>query len=239
MSTQGFLTRLAILFLVLPLLAGTLRAQKSATTGSWQTKPVSEWDTDDVKSILQDSAWGKAYLEKSSFSKPATGTAIYDTSIVFTLRSALIVRLAIVRAEQIKAKYDSMDAKAKAELTKRLKPILDCELCQKYYIVSVRGDSELLRQAPRVQNRASHIYLSNEKGEKRQLSSFTPQKGSDSEALFYFNRYDASGKPLITADNQILTFYFRAEANDDSVVKAIERVEIKVRDIVRENQVIF
>ena len=232
-------SQLVVLSITLLLFGATSTAQNTTTVDAWESKSVSDWNEDDVRKILQGSAWSRQVSGRPSHNSQQLGTVVYESRLLFTLRSSLLVRLAIVRSEQLKAKFDSMDEKAKAEFNKRFKPILDCELCEKSYIVAVRGDSQLLRQAARVKNRAANIYLSNDKGEKRELQSFTPQVIPGSEALFFFNRFDANGKPLLSPDDSVLTFNFKLEADDDSVIMLLERVNIKVRDIVRENQVIF
>ena len=221
------------------LFTSAMLGQEAAKSSSWEDKPINEWNEEDVKNILQNSAWSKTIVGKPVHTSPQLGTIVYNSRVIFTLRSALLVRYAVIRSEQLKAKYDSMDAKARAEFSSRFKPILDCVLCKQSYIIAVRGDSELLRQAARVKQRAPNIYLSNEMGERRELSSFSPQTIPGSEALFFFNRYDAAGKPLLTAENKVLTFNFRTEAGDDPVINLLERVNIKVSDIVRENHVIF
>ncbi len=236
---KHILSKVWVVCILSQLFVGTMPGQKPAKTSSWENVPVSEWSEEDIKNILQNSPWSKRIVGKPSNTSPQLGTIVYESRIVFTLRSALIVRYAIIRAEQLKAKYDSMDPKVKADFVKRLKPVLDCSMCEKSYIISVTGDSDLLRQAGRVKNRAPNIYLSNEKGERRELSGFSPQTTPGSEALFFFNRYDANGKPLLTPENEKLTFNFRFETGDDSVIGLLERVEIKVSDIVRENQIIF
>ena len=234
-----FLTRFSILTVAICLLGCAVLAQKVTKGSSWEDKPIDEWNEEDVKNILQNSPWSKTIVGKPSHTSQQIGTIVYESRLVFTLRSSLLVRYAVVRSEQLKAKYDSMDAKAKAELGSRLKSILECKLCEKFYIIGVRGDSELLRQAGKVKHRAPNIFLSNEKGEKRELVNYSPQTTPDSEALFFFNRYNASGKPLITTENEVLTFNFRLEPGDDPRITLLERVNIKVSDLVRENQVIF
>jgi hypothetical protein len=236
---KRFFIRIWVLSVALQLLVGGALAQTAANSEAWKSKPVSEWSEGDVKDILQNSAWSKHISGRPTHTSRQLGTIMYESHLLFTLRSSLVVRFAIIRSEQLKAKYDSMDAKAKAEFGNRFKPILDCALCEKSYIVAVRGDSELLRLAGRVKYRAQDIYLSNEKGEKRELASFSPQTIPGSEALFFFNRFDANGKPLLTPDNEVLTFNFKLESGDDSIINLLERVDIKVRDIVMENQVVF
>ncbi|HUR99266.1 MAG TPA: hypothetical protein VMZ26_14465 [Pyrinomonadaceae bacterium] len=224
--------------LLLMTVAGAF-GQKAQPNTSWEEKPIDSWDAEDVKTILQNSAWSNILIGKPSHSSPQLGTVVYESRAVFTLRSSLIVRYAMVRSEQLKAKFDSMDTHGKVEFGKKFKPLLDCALCEKFYIVAVWGDSDLLRQAGRVKNRAQNIYLSNEKGEKRELANFSPKNAPDSEALFFFSRFDANGKPLIGPENTTLTFNFKNESGDEPVINLLEHVQIKVRDIVREGQVIF
>jgi hypothetical protein len=105
--------------------------------------------------------------------------------------------------------------------------------------VAIQGDSRTLISAPTVQRRSSSIYLSNEKGEKRILAKYSPQTTTGSEALFFFPRNNDKGEPLLKPDNVSLIFNFKYESDDDDLVRMFERIEIKVREITRENTVIF
>jgi len=229
------LTKILILCFAFLSFTSPTTAQKAQPGKSWEDKNIAEWDETDVKTILRNSPWGKI-LEGGGIQ---LGGAGLNVRALFTLRSALIVRYADVRAEQLKLKFDSLDEKAKAEFIKKFKPVLDCSACERSYIVGVVGDSDLFRQPALVKNRAPRIFLSNENGERRELSNFSPQTIPGSEALFFFPRYDTNGKPLVTPANKTLIFTIVTEPEDDSVVQLLRRVEIKVSDIVREGQVIF
>ena len=229
------LTRVFVLLIGLLALSSGATAQKI----SWEEKPIGEWNEGDVSTILKNSPWGRVLAGRPSGSAPQIGTIVYESNALFTLRPSVILTYGVIRAEQLKSNYASMGAKAKGEFNKRLKPLLDCPLCEKFYIVSVSGNSDLLRNSVKMKSRAPRIYLSNDRGEKRELKSFTPSASAGGEASFYFERFDANGKPLLTASDMTVTFNFLSEPNDDPVINLIQRVEIKVKDIVRENQVIF
>nr|MBP7476399.1 hypothetical protein [Pyrinomonadaceae bacterium] len=117
--------------------------------------------------------------------------------------------------------------------------LLACSDCDRFYIVSIVADSDLLGNAAGVQRRASKIFLLNDKGEKRELVRFSPKTTGSSEALFFFKRYDANGMPLLSPRNTSFSFNFGVEPQDDDPIRIMERIEVKVPLIVRQNQVIF
>ena len=91
------------------------------------------------------------------------------------------------------------------------------------------------------------VYLSDEKGEKRTLANFVPEPEDGGEAIFYFPRNDASGKPLLGADSDKLIFNFTIRFNRDedgyiapgAHVSMFDGMEFKARDLVRNGKVIF
>ena len=232
--------RLSRTLCVLPLIAGltlTCLAQ-SGRSGGWESKPVDQWDREDVAFILERSPWSHR-IDERKVETSAIGALNTGGSVSFVLRSALILRYAIIRKRQLDEKYDSMSAKEKDEFNKKYASVLKCEECEKYYIVAIAGYSRTLQNVPLVQARKERIFLSNEHGEKRMLAKYAPQKGNLGEALFFFPRYNEKGEPLLTPSNKTLTFHFAYELNDDDRVKSFERVETKVADIVRSDMVIF
>ena len=216
-------------------------AQDNAAKDTWETKPVDQWDETDVMSILKDSPWNQVLSMKSTEASRVFNTLIVlEDGASFTLRSALTVRLAIIRKRQLAEKYDSMNAKDQTQFNAKYKSVLECPDCEKFYIVSVVGDSRVLKNGGIVEFRKKNIYLSNEKGEKRFLGRYSPQVAPGSEALFYFPRNDEKGKPLLSKDDLTLTFNFwYDDQEDDPVIKLIEKVKVKVADIVRDGVVIF
>jgi hypothetical protein len=224
----------ALLFLFAALGIGAVPQTKP---DSWESKPVDQWADKDVKAILLNSAWGRSLFGMCCSGQPVT----FEKSATFRLHSALPMRLAAIRKLQLNQQYDSMDEKRKAEFDKKYRDVLECALCEKYYIVAFGGEDSLtLRSSGRIQRRSGSIYLSNEKGERRTLARFIPQKDQAGEALFYFPRNNDKGEPLLTPKNTTVTFNFVPdEPDDESFIRFISKIETKVQDLVREGKVIF
>lgn len=213
-------------------------SQTNLKPAAWESKPIDTWNETDVADILQRSPWGQRISNRTA--EPSfLGVIVQDIYATFSLRSALTVRLALIRLRQLSEKYDSMAEKQRKEFDAKYRSLRDCEQCSDYYIVAIGGDSRILKNAVIVKRRKEMIFLSNELGERRKLEKFVPQVQTGSEAVFLFPRNDEKGKPLLNADSKTLTFNFRNESNDDAVVKLVERVEIKVQDISRDGIVIF
>jgi hypothetical protein len=226
----------------LAFLSLSILAQKQKASAPWESKPIDQWNNDDVAAILGHSSWSFTISGRMATSVSAPG---FDASVAVpaacevTLRSALIVRYAMVRKRQLMEKFDSMDETKKADFNKRNKATLECPACEQFYVISIIGDSRILQQPSLVQNRFSDIYLKNEKGEKRVLAKYNPQTISGSEAVFFFPRFDEHGRPLLTPENKTFTFHFPYRESDDPVILAVQNIEINVADITRSGQVIF
>ena len=214
-------------------------AQSKTPNTAWESKPFDQWDEADIKAILKDSPWSKGvdgYVTNSN----EWGVTHNPGSASFRLQSALPIRLASLRKLQLAEKYDAMDDKHKEAFNKKYRNILECPRCEKFYIVAIGGaNSPILQNGGSIERRAGSIYLTNEKGERRTLASFTPQTSQVSEALFYFPRNNAKGEPLLTPKNTTLTFNFITEDTDEIFLNIISRVEVKVQDIVIDGKVIF
>ena len=234
-------SRTLILFFVILAFGYSVLAQTKNAQNAWESKPIDQWDAADIKNILEKSVWGRVIEGENVISNPVFGVQMprINTDIWFTLRSALTIRLAIIRKRQLAEKYDSMSPTAKAEFNKRNSSVLDCPACEKYYIVSVVGDSTTLRNKDLINSKKALIYLSNEKGDRRELANFSPQATSGSEAAFYFLRNNEKGEPLLSPDNKTLTFRFNLNVDEELRLRFLQKVDIKVADLVRDGKVIF
>lgn len=230
--------RIAFLYLLVLFCSVSIPAQTKPSGGDWENKPIDQWSEADVKFILGNSAWGRT-LEGRFADQSRLGTIAQNGFARFSLRSALTIRLALIRNLQLTEKYDTMSPQNKAAFNAKYKAVLDCVLCEKFYIVAVTGDSRILQSAMIINRRSDSIYLSNEKGLRRNLAKYSPQTTPGSESLFFFPRFDEAGKPLVDADNITVTFNLRPELGDDPIVRVLNRVDIKVEDIVRGKVVIF
>jgi hypothetical protein len=209
-------------------------AQAKPSTSDWETKPIEEWGNKDVNYLLTDSPWShtvKGWVQ--------SGPLLVERSVQFRLHSAIAIRFARLRKRQLEEKYDSMDAKAKARFNQKYKSDLECAKCAASYIVSILDDGRELSKRGVVTGRKKHIYLSNDKGERRMLHGFMPPKTGGNEALFFFPRYDEKGEPLLKTDNETLVFNINVNEDDEPIFQLLKRVSINVREIVRDGKVVF
>ena len=187
----------------------------------WE-RPYAEWKLDEAQKIVNKSPWALSYTdigvevdtrtlnEKSLFG---------GVSPVFVVRlySANTLRRGLVRMNQFGQKYDSLNAAEKLKIDERNKPILDCELCKKYYILVVvqpaapdAGATLVGRKFKDVkfEDLKGRVYLANEKKEKRELVQFIAPKSENGFAIFYFDRFDSSGQPLISENSKKMSAVF-------------------------------
>lgn len=214
-------------------------AQSKPWNTDWESKPVDQWNDADIRTILRNSPWSKV-IEGVITGSNEIGVTHNPGAATFRLHSALPIRLASIRKLELAEKYDAMDEKHKAEFNKKYRNIMECPLCAKYYIIAIGGaESRTLQNGGSIKRRAASIYISNEKGERRTLASYTPQANQAGEALFYFPRNDDKGEPLLTSNNTTLTFNFITEDFDEIFLSIIGHIDVKVQDIVRDGKVIF
>lgn len=85
-------------------------AQLSASVTSWQKKDWTEWSEQDCSNVLLHSPW--AFQAATTWQEPR-----YEIHRAYSIKfiSALPVRLALVRQEQLKAKYDKMASEQRKE----------------------------------------------------------------------------------------------------------------------------
>lgn len=136
--------------------------------------------------------------------------------VVIRLHSGLPIRQAINRARQIGNNYDKMSPEQKAEYDKGAKGYLDCAVCHDYYVISItkftdstgQGIDEAVFQRSTLEELKGNVWLSNDKGERRELFQFTAPKKAGDSAYFFFPRNDAAGHPLISAEDKSFTLSF-------------------------------
>ncbi|MBK8466953.1 MAG: hypothetical protein IPL32_14110 [Chloracidobacterium sp.] len=206
-----------ILLKLFPLAFGLLLCGTVSAQNSWE-KPADKWNLDDCMKIINKSPWSFNYSEvgvemdsKALNEKMTFGSV--SPVIIVRLYSADIVRRALVRINQIGQKYDSLGASEKAKIDERNKPILDCELCKKYYIMVVLQPASSNASATLIGRRFRNvkfedikesIYLTNDKKEKRELVQYVAPQTDTGVAIFYFDRLGKDGKPLVTDDTKKL-----------------------------------
>lgn len=201
-------------------------------------KPFTEWSKDYANKVLKDSPWAISYQspqglveaervqiarEQSeqivSRNRPTSAASRYvPVPVVIRLNSALPIRQAMVRLQQIASNYDKMNDKDRTSFDASTKDFLDCVPCEKFYVVTItkfknsgEGIEEGIFQSMTLKDLKGKVFLTNDKGEQRELIQFIPPKKDGESAVFFFQRNDSNGKPLLSTENKELTFLFASE----------------------------
>lgn len=224
-----------LLLILLLVISSQIYAQK-------KEKPFTDWSKDYAQKILKESSWAKSYqsteglvaAEQAQVAREQADQGIArvgprmrgDTAtarsvpapIVIRLNSALPIRQALVRLQQIAANYDKMNENDRADFDNATRDFLKCAACEKFYVVTLtkfknsgEGVDEGLFQSMKYEDLKGNVFLMNEKGEKRELVQFIPPKKDGESAVFFFQRNDKDGHPLISPENKELSFVFASD----------------------------
>ena len=199
-------------------------------------KPFQQWSKEEVNKILSDSLWARTQATRiqrrgqvrsiagqteseGGISRKGELTSAEDpVDYRFTLRlhSALPIRQALVRREQLNWDYDKRsEAERKAFDQQAKEMLLDCAVCADNYILSVGFSSnntsgnDMIHQwfgGATLPALKGYIYIANERGERRDLVAFIPPKAAGDDVFFIFPRLDEKGQPLFTAADKKLLF---------------------------------
>lgn len=233
-------------------------------------KEVDKWSKKDALEILNDSPWTRMHQSIQGAASASASEALRAQSdnrlagaergssartgapppVLMRLYSGLPIRLALTRLNQIGSDYDKMNDENKAKFNADGKKMLDCAICQNYYVVTLMqvpnpsGQSveEAIFQGMTTEQMKGNIWLKNDKGEIRELAQFiAPQKRGDS-ATFFFPRKNDKGEVLLTKDNSDLSFVFNANfltANNRFAYLLPRQFDFKVSKITRGDVVVF
>lgn len=252
------LALLGLTTLMLIACASQSPAQDGATN-----KPFEQWSKDDVNKILTDSMWAKTQAiriqrrsqvrsiagqtESETFSgKGELSSAEDPLDYRFTLRlhSALPVRQALVRREQLKWNYDKRSASERKAFDEQAQQmLLDCAVCADNYVLSVgfsstnsSGNDMVYKwfSAATLPSIQGYIYLANERGERRDLAGFIPPKSPGDDVYFIFPRLDDKGQPLFTATDKKLRFFM-----SDNNAKSITNFTLDISKLLVDGKTAF
>ena len=209
----------------------------------WE-KPFTQWTKSDVEKILTNSPWAKTEEERWG----GVGMSPFSYKVIVRLRSALPVRQALVRLNQLNAKYDKMSEAEKAAFDAKTKGLLECPACANNYVISMNspitrgpGDDRVGRlKDESLSSLKQYVYIANEKGERRELVHFVPPKVLGDEAVFFFPRLDDKGRPLLTLDSKKLIFYIEPRVFErNKGVFIFEKIEFDVSKLLLNGEVAF
>lgn len=223
--------RFSLVLVLLLLTSSFAAAQKSVPD-----KPIEKWSQKDAMDVLNESAWTKSYQSLQGAAAASQADALRAQSdnrligaergrsersgapapVIMRLHSGLPIRLALVRLNQLGAGYDKMNDEDKAKFNEGAKKLLDCALCQNYYVVTLtlmsnpsgQGVEEAIFQGMTNEQMKGQVWLRNDKGVTRPLAQFVPPQKRGDSAVFFFARKDEKGDLLLTKDNSEFSFVF-------------------------------
>ena len=206
-------TMLILLCLLTPVWAQT----------DWRQKPYHQWTLADAEQVLGDSPWAQTRSRERIGHPLPSGVAFDSGSITLRLRSAPPVRQALTRLRQIRGKYDQMSASEKASFDSKTKVLLECPGCADHYVVTLSppfdrhsGVPSSLRTLP-LATLKNYVTITNERGETRELLHVERPKTQGGEAVFFFERFNEKGEPLLTPSNKKLTVSFASQVFTDHI----------------------
>lgn len=238
-------------------------------------KPFQKWNRDEAAKILNESPWiatyqsveGMAAADKEAILKDqdssnaarvgpratdarAQAKGLSVPLIVVRLQSAMVIRQAMVRLQQIAANYDKMDEGKKTAFDASTKDILDCPYCKNYYIITMgksidpshqRVEEGLFQTITPAQMKGM-VWLVNDAGVRSPLAQFLPPKAGSDPAIFFFPRRDTSGKELIAPDSKNFKIEFSGDffTSKNPYAGIIPRsFAFDVAKVVHDNQLVF
>lgn len=234
-------------------------------------KSYTKWGKEEALRLITDSAWAKPYQSTSGSADAAARQSIREQGqsansggsnprsvgrdfgpppVTLRLHSALPMRQAMVRLQQIDAGYDKMNAADKAAFDASRQNYLACAICKDYYVVSLTRASDSSRstveegvfQGMTMDDLRGNIKLMNEKGEERELVEFNPPKGARDQTVFYFKRTDDAGVPLFSEDSKEVKFVINPtflDAKNRFAYLLPRTFEFKTSKMIRDNKLVF
>lgn len=214
---------------VLFLLPATLLMGLCVAFGAefWEKKELDTWSAQECTKMLSNSPWaydmklvGMADQDRGGKPTEVFGgeTGVGGQPFILynvQLRSALPVRMAVVRQLQIANKYDSLSAEQKQAFDQSAKAFLDTNYSDKIvvnvaYSSNVRDNYIPLAQHWQTRTKEllmNSVFLYASKGNKLRLIDFNVAQGGKQEFQFVFPRM-IDGKPILTPEDKSLILEF-------------------------------
>jgi hypothetical protein len=205
-------------------------------------KSYKEWSKEEAAKVMNDLPWANRYQSERGLDAAAiqqqrreqadtrlsgaergnlgvTGAPIPVTVRLF---SAMPIRQAMVRIQQLNAGYDKMSSDEKAKFDASRAAFLDCKICKDYYVVTLSKDKDAsttvnngIFQTLKLADLKGKVWLENDKGERREITEFTPPKSETDAAVFFFKRTDDAGVPFYAPSDKMVKFMFSNELRDN------------------------
>jgi hypothetical protein len=182
--------------------------QTAVADDFWEKKPYEQWSKKEAQHLLEDSPWSKKTVfttvaggvgsgpsrpgQTAAAMSAATGHA-ESASVTYTvqLRSAAIVRRAVVRLKQFDAQYDRMNAEQKAAFDRAAGPYIEASFPDSVAVYvtytcnvdSVLADLQRYWRAQNVDQLKSSVML-NVGGQKIPLVGYALAQGQAFQFVF-------------------------------------------------------
>ena len=225
------------------ILVFTLVFASSAFGQKYLQKSYKEWSQDEAAKILKDSGWALEYqseeglaaaqslqqARESSDNNRGTyrgnqGRVDVPVPVTVRLHSALPVRQAIVRLQQLGTNYDKMNAEDKLKFDESTAKFLECAVCKGYYVITIAkwkdtstSVSDGIFQTMSLHDLKGKVWLANDKDAKLELEQITPPKNASDSAVFFFKRTNDQGAPFFTTADKQIRLVFANELRQNNV----------------------
>lgn len=200
----------------------------------WEKKDYSQWTQRECKKILEDSPWAKTYS--------IAGRGDYDYRV--QLRSALPVRMAIVRSMQLASNYDKLSSEQRQEFEKRAEEYLSTSFPNRIFVNLIGGPNpdkldyprrlsvDLLRywQIKTTELLKNTVFLIAARGNRIPLLQYNVSQSDKCEFQFIFPR-QYQGLPALGPEDKFLKLEFDYPAWSSYTVAERALIEFKVDEM--------
>jgi len=233
------------------------------------SKPYKEWSSEEVAKVLSDSPWATQYqserglaaagMEQQARDQAGTNISGRDRGnlgrpevpvpLNIRLFSALPVRQALTRGQQLQIGYDKMSADEQKKFDDGRAKFLECPICSDYYVVTITkwkdtstSVSQGIFEGISAAELKGKIYLVNDKGDKLDFTEFTAPKNATDSAVFFFKRKNDKGETFFTPSDKSIKLVFANELRDASNAYSgllPKQIEFKVAKMVIDGNLVF
>lgn len=237
-------------FLLLGLLLGCLAASQG--TEFWDKKEYREWSERECRKLLEDSPWARTYTLSRVLIEPLQTPSTERArephpQITYHVQfwSALPIRQALVRLQQIQQKYDRMTPAEQQAFDQQAEKFLaarfpDTVVLHVAYGSNVQvDDRELARhwQIQTTETLKNFVFLINSGGDKVPLLRYVSGGGARREFQLIFPR-EYEGRPLVGPEDKSLKLEFiHPRIGEQSESRVL--IEFKVKKMLMRGAVVY
>jgi hypothetical protein len=226
-KTGGSMRRIGITVFLLFFLVEAISGTKKEF---WEEKDYKQWSAQECSKILNNSPWTQMITDSAN-SSIRDGDERFSIQYTAQLQSALPVRKALVRKDQIQAKYDTLSAEQKMAFDQQSEALLSQTTYSDKIVVMLKRTTTHVGLGVELDNfwqtylHKNYVFLSNDRGVKTPLLSLQSAGGKSRILQLVFSR-QVGGKDIINSQDINLILEFRTEKfgihqDDRSVYKAM------------------